>query len=128
MRCAAVVCNALAGETDPTWWCIGAHPPAGHKIIDGAGSRRNSPFYAGRVVACARAIVAGSVPQHSSLLFACLEEESVLEPLPEAPDVALFIDLENIRYSLNHLGAEVDPTRLIDKARRYGKIAVALAY
>lgn len=52
----------------------------------------------------------------------------MLEPLPEAADVALFIDLENIRYSLNHLGAEVEPTRLIDKARKYGKIAVALAY
>lgn len=43
-------------------------------------------------------------------------------------DVAVFIDLENIRYSLNHLGAELEPTKLMDKARKYGKIAVALAY
>lgn len=42
--------------------------------------------------------------------------------------VALFIDLENIRYSLNHLGVEVEPTKLMDKARRFGNIAVALAY
>jgi uncharacterized LabA/DUF88 family protein len=52
----------------------------------------------------------------------------VLEETADVADVALFIDLENIRYSLNHLGAEVEPTKLMDKARKYGKIAVALAY
>ncbi len=46
----------------------------------------------------------------------------------DVADVALFIDLENIRYSLHHLGAEVEPVKLMDKARRYGKIAVAKAY
>jgi uncharacterized LabA/DUF88 family protein len=48
--------------------------------------------------------------------------------LNEAATAALFIDLENIRYSLNHLGAEVEPVKLMDKARKYGKIAVAYAY
>ena len=46
----------------------------------------------------------------------------------DAADVALFIDLENIRYSLNHLGAEVEPVKLINKARKYGRIAAAYAY
>ncbi len=52
----------------------------------------------------------------------------MFEDSAEVADVGLFIDLENIRYSLHHLGAEVDPVKLMDKARAYGKIAVALAY
>jgi uncharacterized LabA/DUF88 family protein len=56
------------------------------------------------------------------------KEASVVEELSSDANVALFIDLENIRYSLNHLGADVEPTKLMDKARKYGKIAVAVAY
>ncbi len=52
----------------------------------------------------------------------------MLEEPIEIADVALFIDLENIRYSLRHLGAEVDPVKLVEKARKYGNIAVANAY
>jgi len=56
------------------------------------------------------------------------KEDSVLEEPAEVADVALFIDLENIRYSLHHLGVEVDPIKLVEKARKYGNIAVANAY
>ena len=52
----------------------------------------------------------------------------MFEDSADIPNVALFIDLENVRYSLNHLGVEVEPTKLMDKARHYGKIAVAVAY
>ncbi len=44
-------------------------------------------------------------------------------------EVALFIDFENIRYSmLNNYGQEPDPHKLIAKARKYGNVPVAFAY
>ena len=44
-------------------------------------------------------------------------------------EVALFIDFENVRYSmLNNYGQEPDPHKLIAKARRYGTVPVAYAY
>lgn len=44
-------------------------------------------------------------------------------------EVALFIDFENVRYSLlNNYGQEPDPHKLIAKARKYGTVPVALAY
>lgn len=44
-------------------------------------------------------------------------------------EVALFIDFENIRYSLlNNYGQEPDPHKLIAKARKYGTVPVAFAY
>ena len=47
--------------------------------------------------------------------------------MPE--DIALFIDFENIRYSmLNIQRREPDPQELIAVARRYGTVMVARAY
>src|SRR5215468_10503781 len=47
--------------------------------------------------------------------------------MPE--DIALFIDFENIRYSmLNIQRREPDPQELIAVARRYGTVMVAKAY
>jgi len=47
---------------------------------------------------------------------------------PQA-EVALFIDFENIRYSLLNLyGQEPDPQQLMERARNYGPVAVAYAY
>ncbi len=44
-------------------------------------------------------------------------------------EVGLFIDFENIRYGmLNNLGIEPDPQLLMEKARKYGPVAVAYAY
>ena len=44
-------------------------------------------------------------------------------------EVSLFIDFENIRYGmLNNFGVEPDPQVLMDKARKYGPVAVAYAY
>jgi hypothetical protein len=44
-------------------------------------------------------------------------------------EVGLFIDFENIRYGmLNRSGQEPDPQWLVEKARRYGPVAVAYAY
>jgi uncharacterized LabA/DUF88 family protein len=44
-------------------------------------------------------------------------------------EVALFIDFENVRYSLlNNYGQEPDPHKLIAKARKYGIVPVAFAY
>lgn len=44
-------------------------------------------------------------------------------------EVGLFIDFENIRYGmLNNFGQEPDPQLLMDKARKYGPVAVAYAY
>lgn len=44
-------------------------------------------------------------------------------------EVGLFIDFENIRYGmLNNLGVEPDPQLLMEKARKYGPVAVAYAY
>src|SRR3972149_8063707 len=47
----------------------------------------------------------------------------------ESGEVALFIDVENIRYSLlNDYGAEPDFQVLMEKARKYGRVAEARAY
>ena len=47
--------------------------------------------------------------------------------MPE--EIALFIDFENIRYSmLNIQRREPDPQELIAVARRYGTVMVARAY
>lgn len=44
-------------------------------------------------------------------------------------EVGLFIDFENIRYGLiNNYGVEPDPQALMEKARKYGPVAVAYAY
>ncbi|HEY6043204.1 MAG TPA: NYN domain-containing protein [Anaerolineae bacterium] len=44
-------------------------------------------------------------------------------------EVALFIDFENIRYGLKNIyGVEPDPPKLMEKARKYGPVAVANAY
>jgi uncharacterized LabA/DUF88 family protein len=44
-------------------------------------------------------------------------------------EVGLFIDFENIRYGmLNHFSQEPDPQALMEKARKYGPVAVAYAY
>ncbi len=44
-------------------------------------------------------------------------------------EVGLFIDFENIRYGLlNNYGHEPDPQALMEKARKYGPVAVAYAY
>lgn len=44
-------------------------------------------------------------------------------------EVGLFIDFENIRYGmLNNFGVEPDPQLLMEKARKYGPVAVAFAY
>lgn len=44
-------------------------------------------------------------------------------------EVGLFIDFENIRYGLlNNFGHEPDPQALMEKARKYGPVAVAYAY
>ncbi len=47
----------------------------------------------------------------------------------ENGEVALFIDFENIRYGLkNTFGLEPDPQKLMEKARKYGPVALATAY
>lgn len=44
-------------------------------------------------------------------------------------EVGLFIDFESIRHGLiNRFGLEPDPQGLMEKARRYGPVAVAYAY
>ena len=44
-------------------------------------------------------------------------------------EVGLFVDFENIRFSLLNLyGMEPDPQLLMEKARHYGPVAVAYAY
>lgn len=44
-------------------------------------------------------------------------------------EVGLFIDFENIRYGMiNNFGVEPDPQALMEKARKYGPVAVAYAY
>jgi uncharacterized LabA/DUF88 family protein len=49
--------------------------------------------------------------------------------MSENGEVALFIDFENIRYGLkNTFGLEPDPQKLMEKARRYGPVALATAY
>ncbi len=49
--------------------------------------------------------------------------------MSEGGEVALFIDFENIRYGLkNTFGLELDPQKLMEKARKYGPVAMATAY
>jgi uncharacterized LabA/DUF88 family protein len=49
--------------------------------------------------------------------------------MTEIGEVALFIDFENVRYGLkNNYGREPDPQMLMAKARKYGPVALALAY
>lgn len=44
-------------------------------------------------------------------------------------EVGLFVDFENIRYGmLNNVGREPDCQELMEKARKYGPVAVAFAY
>lgn len=49
--------------------------------------------------------------------------------MAENGEVALFIDFENVRYGLkNNYAREPDPQMLMAKARKYGPVALALAY
>jgi uncharacterized LabA/DUF88 family protein len=49
--------------------------------------------------------------------------------MAERGEVALFIDFENVRYGLkNNYGREPDPQILMAKARKYGPVAMAVAY
>ncbi len=49
--------------------------------------------------------------------------------MSENGEVAMFVDFENIRYGLkNNYGREPDPQMLMAKARKYGPVALALAY
>lgn len=49
--------------------------------------------------------------------------------MAESGEVALFIDFENVRYGLkNNFGREPDPQLLMGKARKYGPVALAVAY
>src|SRR5579863_1526568 len=58
-----------------------------------------------------------------------LRGSSIREEKNVPEDIALFIDFENIRYSmLNIQRREPDPQELIAVARRYGTVMVARAY
>jgi uncharacterized LabA/DUF88 family protein len=49
--------------------------------------------------------------------------------MAESGEVALFVDFENVRYGLkNNYAREPDPQILMAKARKYGPVAVAVAY
>lgn len=49
--------------------------------------------------------------------------------MAENGEVALFIDFENVRYGLkNNYAREPDPQLLMAKARKYGPVALAMAY
>lgn len=49
--------------------------------------------------------------------------------MSENGEVALFIDFENVRYGLkNTFGIEPEPQKLMEKARKYGPVALATAY
>jgi len=49
--------------------------------------------------------------------------------MSESGEVALFIDFENVRYGLkNTYGLEPEPQKLMEKARKYGPVALANAY
>ncbi len=49
--------------------------------------------------------------------------------MTENGEVALFIDFENVRYGLKNIYArEPDPQMLMAKARKYGPVALAMAY
>ena len=48
---------------------------------------------------------------------------------PDSDGVALFIDFDNVRYSLmNERGKEIEPRELMAKARKYGRVVAAKAY
>lgn len=61
-----------------------------------------------------------------------VEGNGIARPLnngQEAPEVAVFVDFENIRYStINSFGREPDPLAWRDKALKYGLMSVARAY
>jgi len=46
----------------------------------------------------------------------------------EHSQIACFLDLENIRYSLNQRGHELSPQDVAEKALKYGLLSVARAY
>ncbi|MCC7107195.1 MAG: NYN domain-containing protein [Chloroflexi bacterium] len=49
--------------------------------------------------------------------------------MSDTEEVALFVDWENIRYSMLNLhGQEPDPSKMRDKALKYGSLVVAKAY
>jgi len=48
--------------------------------------------------------------------------------LNEHKQVACFLDVENIRYSLNQRGHELSPEQVAEKALKYGLLSVARAY
>ena len=49
--------------------------------------------------------------------------------MSSADEVALFVDWENVRYSMLNLhGQEPDPSKIRDKALKYGSLVVAKAY
>lgn len=49
--------------------------------------------------------------------------------MAETEGVALFIDFDNVRYSLlNERGKEIDPQELMAKAKKYGRVVAAKAY
>ena len=49
--------------------------------------------------------------------------------MAENGEVGLFVDFENVRYGLkNNYSREPDPQLLMAKARKYGPVALALAY
>jgi uncharacterized LabA/DUF88 family protein len=49
--------------------------------------------------------------------------------MPEAEGVALFIDFDNVRYSMmNERGRDIDPRELMAKAKKYGHVVAAKAY
>lgn len=49
--------------------------------------------------------------------------------MAENGEVALFIDFENVRYGLKNIySREPDPQMLMAKARKYGPVALAMAY
>jgi hypothetical protein len=52
-----------------------------------------------------------------------------MQPGAGTGEVGLFIDLENIRYSfLNVYQIEPNVSSLIEKARKHGRVSVAMAY
>jgi len=49
--------------------------------------------------------------------------------MSEQKGVGLFIDFDNVRYSLlNERGQEIDPKQLMAKAKKYGRVVAAKAY
>lgn len=49
--------------------------------------------------------------------------------MPDSDEVALFVDFDNVRYGyLNTYEREPEPKDLMARARRYGRVVVAVAY